>query len=80
MFVGVTSIKHAGPMTVLRIGSNYQMAYPGRSADVHIAALKRAEYPALMPAFAAAYRVGSMVVEQIAAHWDKYADTIPTIH
>jgi len=67
-------------LLVLRTGSNYQMPYPGRSAAEHIAALKRGEYPALMPAFAAAYRVGSMVVEEIVAHWDKYTDTIPTSH
>jgi purine nucleoside permease len=64
-------------LMVLRTGSNYQMPYPGRSAAEHIAALKRGEYPALMPALAAAYRVGSVVVEEIVAHWDKYADTIP---
>ena len=63
---------------VLRTGSNYQMPYPGRSAAEHITALKRGEYPALMPAFAAAYRVGSTVVEEIVTHWDKYADTLPT--
>jgi purine nucleoside permease len=65
---------------VLRTGSNFQMPHPGRSAAEHIAALKRGEYPALMPAFAAAYRVGSLLVEEIVAHWDKYADTIPTSH
>jgi len=53
------------------------MPYPGRSAVEHIAALKRGEYPALMPAFTAAYRVGSVVVEEIVAQWAKYADTIP---
>ena len=67
-------------LMVLRTGSNYQMPYPGRSAAEHITALKRGEYPALMPAFAAAYRVGSMVVEEIVAHWDKHADTIPSGH
>jgi purine nucleoside permease len=28
-----------------------------------------------MPAFSAAYQVGSIVVETIVAQWDKYADT-----
>jgi purine nucleoside permease len=65
-------------LLVLRTGSNYQMPFPGRTAAEHIAALKRGEYPALMPAFAAAYRVGSTVVEEIVTHWDKYADTLPT--
>jgi purine nucleoside permease len=56
------------------------MPFPGRAAAEHIAALKRGEYPALTPAFAAAYQVGSVVVEEIVAHWHKYADTIPTSH
>jgi purine nucleoside permease len=63
---------------VLRTGSNYQMPYPGRSAVEHIAALKRGEYPGLMPAFGAAYRVGSIVVEEIVTNWNKYAEAIPT--
>jgi purine nucleoside permease len=67
-----------GRLMVLRTGSNYQMPYSGRSAADHIAALKRGEYPALTPAFAAAYRVGSVVVQEIVGHWDKYADTIPS--
>jgi len=53
---------------------------PGRRAVEHISGLKRGEYPALMPAFAAAYQVGRIVVEESVAHWDKYADTIPTSH
>jgi purine nucleoside permease len=54
------------------------MPYPGYSAAEHTAALKRGGYPALMRAFAAAYRFGSMVVQEIVAHWDKHADTFPT--
>jgi purine nucleoside permease len=65
-------------LIVLRTGSNYQMPYPGRSAADHIASLRRDGFPALIPALAAAYRVGSVVVEEIVAQWDKYADTIPT--
>ena len=67
-------------LLVLRTGSNYQMPFPGRSAAEHIAALKRGEYPALMPALTAAYRVGRMVVEEIVAHWDKCADCDPYSH
>jgi purine nucleoside permease len=65
-------------LIVLRTGSNYQMPYPGRSAADHIASLRRDGFPALIPALAAAYRVGSVVVEEIVAQWEKYADTIPT--
>jgi purine nucleoside permease len=64
-------------LMVLRTGSNYQMPYPGRSAAEHIASLKRDGFPAYLPSLAAAYRVGSPVVEEIVAHWEKYADTIP---
>jgi purine nucleoside permease len=66
------------PLLVLRTGSNYQMPYPGRSAAEHIASLRRDGFPAYMPSLAAAYRVGSIVVDEIAANWDRYADTIPT--
>jgi purine nucleoside permease len=54
------------------------MLYPGRSAAEHIASLRRDGFPAYMPSLAAAYRVGSIVVDEIAANWEKYADTIPT--
>jgi len=64
-------------LMVLRTGSNYQMPYPGRSAAEHIASLRRDGFPALMPALVAAYRVGSIVVAEIVAQWDKYADAIP---
>jgi purine nucleoside permease len=62
---------------VLRTGSNYQMPYPGRSAAEHLVSLRRDGFPAYLPSLDAAYRVGSVVVEEIAAHWHKYADTIP---
>jgi purine nucleoside permease len=65
-------------LMVLRTGSNYQMPYPGRSAAEHIAALRRDGFPAYMPSLAAAYRVGSRVVDEIVANWEKYVDTIPT--
>jgi purine nucleoside permease len=65
-------------LMVLRTGSNYQMPYPGRSAVEHIASLKRDGLPAYLPSLDAAYRVGSVVVKEIVAHWDRYADTIPS--
>ncbi len=65
-------------LMVLRTGSNFQMPYPGRSAVEHIAAMRREGMPAYMPALAAAYRVGSIIVEEIVGHWDRYADVIPT--
>jgi purine nucleoside permease len=65
-------------LMVLRTGSNYQMPYPGRSAAEHIAALRREGFPAYLPSLDAAYRVGSVVVDELVANWEKYADTIPT--
>jgi purine nucleoside permease len=65
-------------LMVLRTGSNYQMPYPGRSAAEHITSLRREGFPAYMRSLAAAYRVGSPVVDEIATNWEKYSDTIPT--
>jgi purine nucleoside permease len=39
---------------------------------------KRGGLPAYLPALTAAYRIGSPVVEEIVAHRDKYAGTMPT--
>jgi purine nucleoside permease len=65
-------------LMVLRTGSNYQMPYPGRSAAEHIAALRRDGFLAYMPSLAAAYPVGSRVVDEIVANWERYVDTIST--
>jgi purine nucleoside permease len=61
-------------MLVLRTGSNYLVAHPGRSAAEHLAADSRDGLPGYLPALAAAYRVGRPVVDAITARWDDFAE------
>jgi purine nucleoside permease len=58
---------------VLRTGSDYCTPAPGRLAKDGI----NADYPGFVPALQSAYRVGSQVSHEIAAHWDQYRDKIP---
>ena len=61
---------------VLRTASNYTMQPPGMGAAEHL--LKENEgYAGLEASVEAAYRVGSVVVDDIVAHWPKYREHIP---
>jgi purine nucleoside permease len=57
----------------LRTASDYCTPAPGKLAKDGI----NADYPGFIPALQAAYRVGSQVTHEIAAHWDQYRDKIP---
>jgi len=61
---------------VLRTASNYTMPPPGMTAAEHL--LKENEgYAGLDASVEAAYRVGSVVVDDIVKHWATYKDTPP---
>jgi purine nucleoside permease len=61
---------------VLRTASNYTMPPPGMSAAEHL--LKENEgYAGLQASVEAAYEVGSVVVNEIAGNWSKYAPRTP---
>jgi len=61
---------------VLRTASNYTMPPPGMTAAEHL--LKENEgYAGLDASVEAAYRVGSVVVEDIVKHWPTYKDKSP---
>jgi len=63
---------------VLRTASNYTMPPPGMTAAEHL--LKENDgYSGLDASVEAAYRVGSVVVEEIVNHWAKYRDHIPPL-
>ena len=64
---------------VLRTGSDYTLQGKGQSAVqlLESDASEDAGLSAFMPAVEAAYRVASPVVNEISAHWDKYADKTP---
>jgi purine nucleoside permease len=37
------------------------------------------DYAGYIPSLEAAYRVGSRVTHELAAHWDRYRDTPPSL-
>ncbi|GBR01018.1 purine nucleoside permease [Acetobacter oeni] len=63
---------------ILRTASNYDMPHPGQSA----AGLLQEEsqesgFSGFMPSLDAAYRVGSVVVRELATRWDRYETNVP---
>jgi len=61
---------------VLRAGSNYTMPPPGVDAASYL--LRENEgYAGLEASVESLYRVGSKVVDELSAHWDRYEKTVP---
>jgi purine nucleoside permease len=61
---------------VLRTGSNYTLPPPGMTAAEHL--LRENDgYAGLTASVEAAYRVGSVVVDEIVGHWSRYRDHVP---
>lgn len=63
-------------LLVLRTASNYTMPPPGVTAAANLLA-ENEGYSGLGASVEAAYRVGSVVVDDIVAHWDDYRDKLP---
>ena len=63
---------------VLRTASNYTMQPPGVSAAENLARETAGYYSGFLPSLEAAYRIGSPVVLELAGHWDRYADHLPS--
>lgn len=65
-------------LMVLRTASNYTMQPPGVTAAESLLSEHGGEgYSGLAASVEGAYRVGSKVVDEIVAHWDRYRATIP---
>jgi purine nucleoside permease len=62
----------------LRTASDYTTPPAGVSAARHLAGEADGSYGAYLESLDAAYRVGSRVVTELATHWDKYADGVPS--
>lgn len=62
---------------VLRTASDYDMQWPGVSAEHSLNSEKYGAYSAYLPALEAAYRVGSRVVHALVAGWSNYAAHVP---
>jgi purine nucleoside permease len=80
----LTFLAHAGRaqldrVLVLRTGANYTLPAKGQTAAQLLAqeASEDAALSAYIPSLEAAYRVGSIVVDEVATHWGDYRDRIP---
>ncbi|HKF49367.1 MAG TPA: purine nucleoside permease [Terracidiphilus sp.] len=62
---------------VLRTVSNYDRQPRGVSAAESLARQRVGTYSAYLPSLEAAYKVGHTVVNEILAHWDRYAGMLP---
>ncbi|MCQ8242092.1 purine nucleoside permease [Rhizosaccharibacter radicis] len=65
---------------VLRTASNYDMPPPGQTPAALLASEANpggGGYSGFMPAVDAAFDVGSVVVRELATHWDRYRDQVP---
>jgi purine nucleoside permease len=62
---------------VLRTASNYDQQRAGITAAESLAETKIGSYVAYLPALEAAFRVGHVVVDELASHWDRYRDRTP---
>lgn len=63
-------------LMVLRTASNYTIQPEGKDAAQSLSA-EQMELSALRPSVDAAFRLGSEVVNEIAANWSRYRDTVP---
>ncbi len=63
---------------VLRTGSNFDLQPPDLNAAQSLLGENIGHYSAYIPSLEAAYRVGSKVVHELVAGWDKYEKEIPS--
>ena len=62
---------------VLRTASNYDSPWPGASAVESLNSETPGTFSGLIPSLEAAYRVGSRVVRELVAGWERYEATVP---
>lgn len=81
-FQSLTYLHNAGKVDknrvmVLRTASNYTLPPPGKSAAEYLLEEQHDSYAGLDAALENAYLVGSAVVNELVANWDKYRDKTP---
>ncbi|MCH4024433.1 MAG: purine nucleoside permease [Acetobacter sp.] len=68
----------ASRILLLRTASNFDMPHPGQTAANLLNDEAHGKgYAGFLPSVDAAWRVGSVVVKELALNWDKYADNTP---
>ncbi|MDG6094924.1 purine nucleoside permease [Acetobacter sp. AN02] len=64
---------------LLRTGSNYDMPPPGQSPAGFLNDEEHGKgYAGFLPSVDSVWRVGSVVVKELALHWDKYENNVPS--
>ena len=76
-FLSKAGLADLNRVLVLRAASNYDQQRAGITAAESLAETKIGSYVAYLPALEAAFRVGHVVVDEIAQHWDRYRDRTP---
>lgn len=76
-FLSKAGLVDRNRVLVLRAASNYDQQRAGITAAESLAETKIGSYVAYLPALEAAFRVGRVVVDELAAHWDHYRDRTP---
>jgi purine nucleoside permease len=71
-FLGKAGRANLNRVLVLRTASNFDQQRPGISAAESLAETKIGQYSAYIPALEAAWRVGHVVVEELAGDWKRY--------
>jgi purine nucleoside permease len=77
-FLDKARLANRDRVLVLRTASNYDQQRPGISAAESLAETKIGQYGAYLPALESAWRVGRVVVEEIAGHWKRYEHHAPS--
>lgn len=62
---------------VLRTASNYDMQWPGGTAEESLRGEHRGVYSGYLPSLEAAFLVGNKVVDTVVADWGKYENALP---
>lgn len=78
-FLGKAGRANRDRVLVLRTASNYDQQRPGITAAESLAETKIGQYGAYLPALESAWRVGRVVVEEIAGHWKRYEHREPSL-
>ena len=79
-FLDQAEIVDRDRVMMLHAASNYTMQWPGGTAIESKTGEVVGAYSAFIPAVENAYKIGSPVVREIVANWDKYQRTLPSVN
>ena len=77
-FLGAGGLVDPRRVLVLRTASNFDMQPPGKTAAENLVEENSGKFSAYIPSLEAAYAVGSKVVHELVANWDRHGATTPS--